>query len=222
MKKHILYSFRRCPYAIRARWAIKKCGIDLELREINLKNKPSEFTKNSKNKTVPLLILQDGQVIEESLEIILWSIKNSKENSDIKFLNNSFKRETFNLIKENDLEFKFHLDRFKYSSRFNEDNFLFHFNAAIKIIKKWNNKLTKNSTNNYWLIGNHESIADWCLWPFVRQFRIACESQNISNNFETPIKSWLDYFETHKNFNVVMHKYAVWSKSSAIVHFPIS
>ena len=222
MKKHILYSFRRCPYAMRARWAIKKCGISLELREINLKNKPSEFTKNSNNKTVPLLILEDGQVIEESLDIVLWSICNSKDNSDVKFFDKSFEEETFKIIKENDLEFKYHLDRFKYSSRFNEKKKLFHFKTANKIIKKWNNKLTLNSDNSYWLIGNHESIADWCLWPFVRQFKIACESQKISNYFETPIKSWLNYFENHKDFNVVMHKYDVWSRSSTIVNFPIS
>ena len=83
MKKHILYSFRRCPYAIRARWALRESLVKVELREVDLKNKPVDLIKNSQHKTVPLLILKNGEISEESLDIILWTLSNSKK-SDIK------------------------------------------------------------------------------------------------------------------------------------------
>ena len=84
MKNDILYSFRRCPYAIRARWALIICEIKVEIREIDLKNKPLDFLNNSKTKTVPMLIKKNSDVIEESLEIILWALSESKR--DIKLI----------------------------------------------------------------------------------------------------------------------------------------
>ena len=97
MKKHILFSFRRCPFAIRARWAIKMCGIEVVIREIDLKNKPSELIKNSVSKTVPLLILNNGEVIEESLDIIIWSLKNSQKKN---YIEKYFKRKDREIILE--------------------------------------------------------------------------------------------------------------------------
>ena len=119
MKTHILFSFRRCPFAIRARWAIKMCDLEVEIREIDLKNKPSELLKNSASQTVPLLILNDGEVIEESLDIIIWSLKNSKRNYIEKHFQKSYRETILETIHENDHIFKYHLDRFKYASRFN-------------------------------------------------------------------------------------------------------
>ena len=79
MKNDILYSFRRCPYAIRARWALLICEIKVEIREIDLKNKPLDFLNNSNTKTVPILVKKNSEVIEESLEIIQWAISESKK-----------------------------------------------------------------------------------------------------------------------------------------------
>ncbi len=79
MTNDILYSFRRCPYAIRVRWALMICEIKVEIREINLKNKPLDFLNKSKTKTVPILIKKNSEVIEESLEIILWALSESKK-----------------------------------------------------------------------------------------------------------------------------------------------
>ena len=135
MKKHILFSFRRCPFAIRARWAIKMCGIEVAIREINLKNKPSELIKNSVSKTVPLLILNDGEVIEESLDIIIWALKNSSKNYIEKYFKKSYQEIILETIHENDHVFKYHLDRFKYASRFNPNEKEFHFKNAQKFLK---------------------------------------------------------------------------------------
>ena len=79
MKNVILYSFRRCPFAIRVRWALLICEIKVEIREIDLKNKPLDFLNISKTKTVPLLIKNNSEIIDESLEIILWALSESRK-----------------------------------------------------------------------------------------------------------------------------------------------
>ena len=222
MKKHILYSFRRCPYAIRARWALRESLIKVQLREIDLKNKPFDLIKHSQNKTVPLLILKNGEIIEESLDIILWALSHSKKIDLKKYFPNNFKEEILNIIRDNDQEFKFHLDRFKYASRFNEKDKDFHFDKAKNILKKWNFLFKNKPKENSWLVGESESIADWCIWPFVRQFKIACESQKICNNFDDSMIRWLNYFETNHIYKDVMHKYVVWNESSKISYFPLN
>ena len=220
MKNHILYSFRRCPYAMRVRWALIKSSLKVEIREVNLKNKPLDLIKKTQNKTVPLLILKNGEIIEESLDIILWALSNSKLFGMKQYFPNSLKEEILNIIKENDHLFKFHLDRFKYAPRFNVRDKDFHFHNAQIIIRNWNLLLMKNHSSNFWLVGENESIADWCIWPFVRQFKIACESENISNYFDDPMISWLNYFEKNNFYKDVMNKYHIWNESSKISYFP--
>ena len=222
MKKHILYSFRRCPYAIRARWALRESLVKVELREVDLKNKPVDLIKNSQNKTVPLLILKNGEIIEESLDIILWTLSNSKKSDLKKYFPNNLKEEILNIIRENDQEFKFHLDRFKYASRFDEKDKDYHFYEAQNIIKNWNFLLKDKPKKNFWLVGENETIADWCIWPFVRQFKIACEHQKIDNHFDDSMIRWLNYFETNNNYKDVMNKYEIWNQSSKVSYFPLN
>ena len=217
MTNHILYSFRRCPYAIRVRWALLICEINLEIREIDLKNKPLDFLNKSKTKKVPILIKKNNEVIEESLEIILWAISESKkENIKITYFPDNKKEDIFEIINENDNEFKYHLDRFKYSSRYENINEEFHFIKTMKFIKKWNELLAKNK----YFFGDNPTIADWCIWPFVRQFKIACESQKRTNYLEPPIKGWLDSFENNKRFKSLMYKYELWEPNSRKNYFP--
>ena len=218
MNKHILFSFRRCPFAIRARWAIKMCGLEVEIREINLKNKPTDLIKNSLSKTVPLLILNNGEVIEESLDIVIWALKSSPNNCIEKYFKNRYQNKILETIHENDNVFKFHLDRFKYDSRFDPNKKEYHFKNAQKFLNKLNISLIQS--NNRWLIGDQESIADWCIWPFIRQFKIACDSQKILDYFEEPLESWFNYFSQHENFKYVMYKYSVWESNSTVETFP--
>ncbi len=219
MTTDILYSFRRCPYAIRARWALLICEIKVEIREVDLKNKPLELIKKSCTKTVPILLKKNNEVIEESLDIIIWALSESKkEKIKTFYIPTAKEEEILEIISENDNGFKYHLDRFKYSTRFNAKEEEYHFLEATKFIKKWNKKLI----DSRWLIGDNPSIADWCIWPFVRQFKIACESQKKTNYFEDPIKEWLGNFENHKYFNKLMHKYDRWRPSTKKHYFPFN
>jgi len=195
------------------------CELEVEIREIDLKNKPVELINNSDSKTVPLLILNNGDVIEESLDIIFWALKNSQNNDIEKYFKKSYQEIILKTIHENDLIFKYHLDRFKYASRFNPNEKEFHFKKAQRFLEKYNISLSK-SNKNRWLIGNQESIADWCIWPFVRQFKIACDSQGILDYFEEPMECWFNYFSKHKNLKFVMHKYSVWESSAIIETYP--
>ena len=230
MKNDILYSFRRCPYAIRARWALLICEINVEIREIDLKNKPLDFLNKSKTKTVPILIKKNSEVIEESLEIILWALSESKkenikliyfpedkkENIKLIYFPENKREDIFEIINENDNEFKYHLDRFKYATRYKNSDEEFHFKNAIKFIKRWNELLEENK----YFFGDSPTIADWSIWPFVRQFRIACECQKRTNYFESSIKNWLDSFEKNREFKSLMYKYELWEPYSRKNYFP--
>ena len=108
-------------------------------------------------------------------------------------------------------------DRFKYSTRFNSIDKDYHYRKSVEILKKWNKRLI----NNKYFFGEIPTIADWCLWPFVRQFKIACESQKKINYLDLPLKNWLYLFESHKDFTKLMYKYDLWNPSFEKKYFPI-
>ena len=213
MNNNILYSFRRCPYAIRARWALLNTNQIVELREIDLKKKPLELIQISKKATVPVLKTNLNKVIDESIEIMIWCIKRSNMYSLFGNKDDDKLLEIFNLIETNDKIFKYHLDRFKYSSRFNYQDLEDHRDAAIEILLSLNNRLKSFSTKGrpLFLIDANETLADWAIWPFVRQFRLA----NIKKFDQTHeiefLRSWLNYFLTHKKYPIVMKKNEPWN-----------
>ena len=220
MKHNILYSFRRCPYAIRARWALLNTNQVVELREVDLKNKPIELFQISKKATVPVLKTNLNKVIDESLDIMIWTIE--RENMHKLFGDNNDKsKEIFSLIEANDNQFKYHLDRFKYASRFNFEEAETHRAAATKILLSLNNRLKEFATKGepLFLVDAKETLADWAIWPFVRQFRIA-DIKNFDQNHEIQyLRSWLNYFFTHKRYPIVMKKNKPWSKQNEPLFF---
>ena len=221
MKHNILYSFRRCPYAIRARWALLNTNQIVELREVTLKNKPIELIQISKKATVPVLKTSLNKVIDESLEIMIWSIKRSNMHELFANNNNEQSEEIFKLIESNDKVFKYHLDRFKYASRFNFEESEIHRAAAMKILIYLNNRL-KNFSNEgkpLFLVDAKETLADWAIWPFVRQFRIADIKMFDQNQEIKYIRSWLNYFFTHEKYPIVMKKYEPWRKQNEPLFF---
>ena len=214
MKNNILYSFRRCPFAIRARWALLNTNQLVELREVDLKNKPIELIEISKKATVPVLKTNSNKVIDESIEIMIWSIKRS--NMQELFGDNDKLQEIFSLIETNDQIFKYHLDRFKYASRFNYKDRDTHRDAGMKILLSLNNRL-KNYSNEgkpLFLVDAKETLADWAIWPFVRQFRLADIKEFDKNDEIRFLKSWLNYFSSHEKYPILMQKNKPWSKQN--------
>jgi len=221
MKHNILYSFRRCPYAIRARWALLNTNQIVELREVELKNKPIELIQISKKATVPVLKTCLNKVIDESLDIMLWSIEKSNMNELFGNNNDDKSKEIFSLIETNDKEFKYHLDRFKYASRFNFEESETHRADAMKILLSLNNRLKdfSNKGKPLFLVDGKETLADWAIWPFIRQFRIADIKKFDQNHEIKYLRSWLNYFFTHKNYPIVMKKNEPWSKQNEPIFF---
>ena len=214
MKNNILYSFRRCPFAIRARWALLNTNQLVELREVDLRNKPIELIEISKKATVPVLKTNSNKVIDESIEIMIWSIK--KSNMDKLFGDNDKSKEIFSLIETNDQIFKYHLDRFKYASRFNYKERETHRDAGMEILLSLNNRLKSfsNEGKPLFLVEAKETLADWAIWPFVRQFRIADIKEFDKNKEIRFLKKWLNYFSSHEKYPIVMQKHKPWSKQS--------
>ena len=208
-----LYSFRRCPYAMRARLAIRLCKIQCIIREISLKAKNSEFLRLSPKATVPVLVLPNGEVLEESLDIIYWSLEQN-DPSKLK-INNQLANETNKLIELFDTEFKFHLDRYKYSSRYNIKNSEVHRDKARDILTQINTIL---EGNNY-IGGNNISLLDISILPFVRQFRIADKEWFDDNLGLENVNHWLNKFLNSNLLASIMTKYKVWEKDDPITLF---
>lgn len=154
----ILYSFRRCPYAMRARMALLVSGTPFELREIKLSAKPDTMLSASPKGTVPVLVFADGEVIDESLEIMRWALNQSDPEHWLA-------GDDTTLIEMNDGPFKHHLDRYKYAARHSSDP-IEHRSAAIKILEKLEDRLLREN----FFMGHSSALADIAIMPFVRQF----------------------------------------------------
>ncbi|MBP9111998.1 MAG: glutathione S-transferase [Polyangiaceae bacterium] len=165
MQNPILYSFRRCPYAIRARLALRVAGIAYELREVSLKNKPPELFAASQKGTVPVLVLPDGGVIDESLDIMHWALA-ANDPAGWLSLPGGQRSVMDSLIAENDGPFKRDLDRFKYPHRYEGVDANVHRDAGVAFLHTLEARLNEHAH----LLHREPSLADYAIVPFVRQF----------------------------------------------------
>ena len=206
-KNPILFSFRRCPYAMRARIAIKLCKQTCEIREISLRSKSEEFLNLSQKGTVPVLLFPNVQIIDESLDIIKWAMSRN-DPFKLKSDDNKLYKEDLKLIKVFDDDFKFHLDRYKYSSRYGSANREQHRNKAKAILAEINTLLLANN----WIRGDHPTLPDISILPFVRQYRIA-DTEWFDRHLKLPrVKNWLNDFLNSTLLSQVMLKYKIWEK----------
>ena len=211
----ILYSFKRCPYAMRARMAIYLSQTVVEHREVSLKNKPKSMLEISPKGTVPILLLDNGGVIDESMDIINWCLK-TKTNVFKDVLTKDqelFSNKTIQIFDE---KFKFHLDRYKYASRYKDVDEISHRDACLEILKNLENK----TINTKWFFSNNVNKIDISVLPFIRQYRIANPSW-FDTNVDIPnIQIWLKNFLESKLFNEVMINFDAWEPNDPIKLFP--
>jgi glutathione S-transferase len=208
---HCLYSFRRCPYAMRARLGILFAELQVELREITLKNKPPQMLAISPKGTVPVLQLLDGTVIEESREIMIWAL----EQQDLQGLLDAEVLQQANaLIGKNDNEFKHWLDRYKYADRHLEMTQTEYRQKGEIFLQVLEELLT---TNPY-LLGKTVTIADIGIMPFVRQF--AHVDRDIFYSLPYPnLQRWLTYWLQYPLFLQAMTKFQPWQEGDDMVIF---
>lgn len=204
----ILYSFRRCPYAMRARMAIAASGAQVRLREILLRDKPDEMTSASPKGTVPVLVLGDGSVIDESIDVMRWALEQNDPENWLA------QKDEARFVEENDGPFKHHLDRYKYSTRYEGADAAEHREAGFKFLQKLDEQLNGRS----YLYGDRRSFADIAIFPFVRQFRIA----DLDWFDEAPIPNlqrWLKSLMESDLFQSVMKKYPLWKETGEEILF---
>ena len=207
----ILYSFRRCPYAMRARMAIHISSQKCEIREVLLRDKPPSMLEYSSKGTVPVLVLQSGEVIDESLDVIDWALNlNDPDN----WQRSKDNEKTKELIKINDGEFKHHLDRYKYSKRYDNEDPEFHRKKCLKFIEKINSELQ----NSKYIFDDEISYIDISLLPFIRQFRIADNEWFDELPYEN-VKSWLSNFLNSELLKSIMSKYDLWKEGDEVTIF---
>ena len=194
----ILYSYRRCPYAMRARMALSYAGIPVEIREISLKQKPAHMLQVSPKGTVPVLVLPDGQVIEQSLEIMHWALQQHDADGWL----SADPQHAALLIAENDGAFKQHLDRYKYAIRFPEYS-AEHYRAQGALFLA---KLEQRLQQSAFLLGDAISLADIAIFPFIRQFA-AVDHDWFESTGYIKLQSWLQHLVESALFERVMVKY---------------
>ena len=207
----ILYSFRRCPYAIRARMAIAVSEQLVEHREVDLKEKPVELTQISPKSTVPVLQLNEKDIIEESLEIMHWALK---INDPDYWLTKSDSQHSEKLITLNDNDFKQHLDRYKYADRYPESSVEYYRVKASEFPSHLNELLHKNP----FILSSDPSLVDIAIFPFIRQFAFVDKNWFDAQEWDN-LKKWLNYFLDNDLFKSVMKKHKPWKTGDDLVVF---
>jgi glutathione S-transferase len=204
--KPILYSYRRCPYAMRARMALAYANISVEIREISLKEKPLSMLAISPKATVP--VLQYGNlVLEQSLDIMKWALSQHDPDGWLTDENN---KSVMALIDANDGSFKRLLDQYKYPTRFSDVNVEGVLNEALdQHLKPLNARLKQAK----FLLGDRLSMADIAIFPFIRQFHMIDETLFGLYQLDA-LKKWLNDRIESGLFLSVMQKHPVWQDDS--------
>lgn len=197
---NILYSFRRCPYAMRARMALKYSGFKVKIHEVSLKNKPASMLEISPKGQVPVLLIDGGRVIDESMDIISF-VLSINDPDDWISQDEEIKQQMEDLIKMNDNRFKENLDKYKYFDKNSEDNLETCRLKGEDFLKILETKLSKNK----YLFGDKILYADIAIFPFIRQFAHVDKTWFYQSEYKN-LQKWLDGFLESKLFNDIMIK----------------
>jgi glutathione S-transferase len=197
----LLYTYRRCPYAMRARLALLQAGVAFDAFEIVLRDKPAEMLALSPNGTVPVLRLPDGQVLEQSLDIMRWAFLETGDADGWWARAQSAVNQE--LLAVCDGGFKHHLDRYKYPERFDGvDSKVHHREQAVDVLLR---PLDAQLQSTGQLGGQAPCAADIAIFPFVRQFA-AVEPGWFGELPLLALKGWLGRWSVHPLFEAAMPK----------------
>lgn len=219
----VLYSFRRCPYAMRARLALAASSQLVEHREVMLRSKPAEMLAASPKGTVPVLVLPDGQVIDESLDIMLWALQRHDPQHWLTPDKGSL-QDMQTVIAHNDGAFKQHLDRYKYPGRYAEEAAAGSAGDAAAFAAahrdagaSWLGQLAQRLAPYGWLFGGRASLADMAVLPFVRQFAHTDPAWFAAQAWPQ-LQTWLAGFEASALYLQVMEKRPPWLATATERH----
>jgi len=200
----VLYTFRRCPYAMRARLALKYSGAAIELREVDLKHVPASLSRASSKDTVPVLVLPNGKVLDESWDILLWALRQSDPDRWLGE-DESHLIPADQLVEMNDFSFKDDLDHYKYADRYPEHPAEEYRSRGEEFLQELEELLTAQT----YLLGGRISLADIGIFPFIRQFSLVDKDWFEQTPYRH-LQRWLDGFIQSGLFAAIMVKYPVW------------
>ena len=202
----VLYSYRRCPYAMRARMALWCAEIALDVREISLRDKPPELLAISPKGTVPVLHCADGQVIDQSLDIMRWALQQYDPLGWLRWEEDSedFARQE-SLITCNDTTFKYWLDRYKYAERYPEFDQTYYRHQALSCQLE---VLEQRLSQSAFLGGETADLSDVALFPFIRQFA-AVDTSWFDASPYSATRQWLRGWVESELFKKIMAKPSV-------------
>lgn len=210
----ILYSLRNCPYAMRARIAIFKAKQTVILRDLVLSNKPKELITASPKATVPVLVLPNGTVLEESLDVMLWVLNETDPDDLLQIKSECSLSEMLTLINTFDQNFKTCLEQYKCAKRYRESNIVECREACEQYLKILEHRLISHE----FLMSNKESLVDIALVPFIRQFA-RVERQWYLQSPYPKVRQWLNNYLQSPMFTKVMAKYPLWLDNREVVLF---
>jgi len=199
----VLYSFRRCPYAMRARLALHYAEQSVEHREVVLKDIPQQMIDISPKATVPVMLLADGTVIDESLDIALWALEQQDPQNMLGSL--SQLSDMLSLINDNDNDFKGWLDQYKYADRHPEHTAQYYREQGEVFLQRLEDRLSRHP----YLFGVEIRLADIAIVPFVRQF--AHVDKRWFEDADYPhVRQWLEDWLASESFEQIMSKHPQW------------
>ena len=211
----VLYSFRRCPFAIRARMTLAYSRVNVELREVVLREMPLAMLAYSPKATVPVLVFPDDTVLEESRDIMGWALSGNDPERWMPVADSEEFSTAKYLIDENDDAFKEQLDRYKYAERYPEHPLEYYREQGESFLKQLDDRLGLYP----WLLGERMSVADVAIFPFVRQFAHV-DKPWFDQLPCSHLQQWLDALLQSELFASVMQKYPQWQEGDAPTRFP--
>lgn len=213
---HTLYTFRRCPYAMRGRMGLSIAGVPVQVREVVLRDKPAEMLEASPKGTVPVLLTSSGDIVDESLDVMRWALAQNDPEGWL----DADPDTTHELIARNDGPFKRALDRYKYPNRYSDEDLVPGAARAsgLEMLQDLDARITAQGGQ---LVRAERSLADIAIFPFIRQF--AHTDMDWFNAQDLPaLQAWLEGHKQSSLFKGVMKKYAQWSPGADEPILPVA
>ncbi len=201
----VLYSLQNCPYAMRARLALLLAGQSVQIRAITMKDKPAEMLQASPKGTVPVLVVEEDQVVDESLDVMLWALnRNDPENLLYKHDEKAL-AEMLKVIEQNDTEFKPNLEKYKRAKRFHGDD---EEDCRLEC-EFFIQGLEQRLSEHEFMMGSTPSLLDYALLPFIRQFSRVNKAVFAHERYSN-LHRWLRFHLQSRLFSKAMFKYPLW------------
>jgi glutathione S-transferase len=208
----VFYSFRRCPYCIRAHMALKYAGLEIILREVELRDIPAEALVVSPRATVPSLVINENNYMDESWDIVKWATqKNDPDNWLGK--NNEYLKAAEKLVETNDGSFKDDLDHYKYADRHPEHSMEYYRQRCVRFLEELNDMLEESS----FLLSENITIADIAVFPFIRQFAMVDKDWFGAEPY-SGLQRWLDIMLDTELFSEAFKKHEIWKPGNKDIY----